>query len=92
MKAITVHIRLFLTVQHDNGPINEIIHGGVMVMNFCFCRFLLAIAILVLAIVWWPAAWVKVVIIIAAILLAIMSFFYNTCCCRKKKETGEKAT
>ena len=58
-------------------------------MNFCFCRFLLAVGILVLAIVWWPASWAKLVIIIASALLVIMSFFYNTCCCRKKKEAGE---
>ena len=59
-------------------------------MKFCFCRFILAIAILVLAIVWWPASWVKIVIIIASALLAIMSFFYDTCCCRRKKESAEK--
>ena len=59
-------------------------------MKFCFCRFILALAILVLAIVWWPASWVKFVIIIASALLAIMSFFYDTCCCRKKKGATEQ--
>ena len=55
-------------------------------MKFCFCRFLLAIAVLVITIVWWPAAWAKIVIIIAEALLAIMSLFYDKCCCRKGKE------
>jgi hypothetical protein len=58
-------------------------------MKFCFCRFLLAIAILVLAIVWWPAFWVKIVIIIASALLTIMSFFYDVCCCRRGKGARE---
>jgi hypothetical protein len=58
-------------------------------MKFCFCRFLLAIAILVLAIGWWPASWVKIVIIIASAILALMSLFYNVCCCRKGKGSCE---
>jgi len=57
-------------------------------MKFCFCRFVLALAIAVLAIFWWPAVWAKWVIIIAALLLAIMALFYQTCCCRKKVEAG----
>jgi hypothetical protein len=55
-------------------------------MNFCFCRFLMSVAILVMAIFFYAHGWAKIVIIIAAALLAIMSFFYNTCCCRKNKE------
>ena len=54
-------------------------------MKFCFCRFVLAAAIAVLAIFWWPAVWAKWVIFIAAVLLAIMALFYQTCCCRNKK-------
>ena len=58
-------------------------------MKFCFCRFILAVAILVLTLVWWPATWAKIVIIIASILLAIMSLFYNVCCLHRKKEGSE---
>jgi len=59
-------------------------------LKLCFCRFILALAIFILAIVWWPASWAKIVIIIASALLAIMALFYDTCCCRKGKEkTGE---
>jgi hypothetical protein len=61
-------------------------------MKFCFCRFILAVAILVLAIVWWPASWAKLVIIIASILLALMSLFYNKCCCRKEKESCKETS
>ncbi len=63
-------------------------------MKLCFCRFLLAVAIVVLAIFLWPATWAKWVIVAAAAILAIMSLFYQTCCCRslKKVEAGtEKA-
>ena len=56
-------------------------------MKLCFCRLLFAVAIIVLAVVWWPATWAKWVIVIGAALLAIMSLFYSTCCCRKLKKT-----
>jgi hypothetical protein len=61
-------------------------------MKLCFCRFLLAAAILVLALVWWPATWAKLGIIIASAVLVVMSFFYNVCCCRKKKDACEKTS
>ena len=56
-------------------------------MKLCFCRVLLALAILVLAIVWWPAAWAKIVIIVAAAILTLMGFFYNFCCRQIGKES-----
>ena len=59
-------------------------------MSLCFCRFLLAVAIVVMAVFFLPAAWAKWVIVAAAALLAIMSLFYNKCCCRSMKE-GKKA-
>ena len=55
-------------------------------MKFCFCRFLMAAAILVLTIFFYGVGWAKIVTIIVAALLTIMSFFYNTCCCRKGKD------
>lgn len=57
-------------------------------MKACYCRFILAAAIVVIALVWTPAVWAKWVIVIAAAILAIMSLFYKKCCCqdRKKKE------
>jgi len=57
-------------------------------MKLCFCRFILAAAVVVLAISSWPAVWAKWVIIIAAAILAIMSLFYQTCCCRSIRKTG----
>ncbi len=59
-------------------------------MKLCFCRFLLAAAIVVLALIWVPTLWAKWVIVIAAALLAIMSLFYQTCCCRSLKKVEEK--
>ena len=55
-------------------------------MKLCICRLLLSIAIIVIALIWWPATWAKIVIVIAAALLAIMSLFYNKCCLHKVKE------
>ncbi len=59
-------------------------------MSVCFCRFLLAAAIVVLTLFFLPAPWAKWVIVIAGALLAIMSLFYNTCCCRGMKKTEQK--
>ena len=55
-------------------------------MNVCVCRFLLAAAILVIALVAWGASWAKIVIVVGAALLAITSLAYKTCCCGKRRE------
>jgi len=55
-------------------------------MKLCFCRFLLAAAIIVLAIFWWPLMWAKWVIVALGAILAIMSLFYQACCCRGEKK------
>ena len=62
-----------------------ILNEGDGTMKLCFCRFLLAAAIVVIAIVWLPAVWAKWVIVIAAALLALMSLFYKKCFCQDKK-------
>jgi hypothetical protein len=54
-------------------------------MKLCLCRLILAVAIVVLAIVWGPTMWAKWVIVAAAAILAIMSLFYNVCCLHKTK-------
>lgn len=59
-------------------------------MKLCFCRFLLALGIVVLAVFFWPESWAKWIIVVAGALLAIMSLFYNACCCRMKKEVAAK--
>jgi VIT1/CCC1 family predicted Fe2+/Mn2+ transporter len=53
-------------------------------MKLCFCRFLLAAAIVVIAIFFLDASWAKLVLIIAGALLAIMSLFYKKCFCAGK--------
>lgn len=60
-------------------------------MKLCFCRFLFAAAIILIAIIWWPAAWAKWVIIIAAALLAIMSLFFSKCFCQDMKQKKEES-
>jgi hypothetical protein len=54
-------------------------------MKLCFCRFLLAAAIVVIALVWLPAAWAKWAIVVAAAVLAVMSLFYKKCFCQDRK-------
>lgn len=54
-------------------------------MKLCFCRFLMAAGIVVLAIFFWPAVWAKWVTVAAAAILALMSLFYNKCICAKDK-------
>lgn len=51
-------------------------------MGICFCRFLLAAAVAVIALVAWGTSWGKIAVIIGAILLAIASLSYRACCCR----------
>ena len=53
----------------------------------CYCRFILSVAIVVMALVFLPADWAKWVIVVAGALLAIMSLFYKKCCCRKAPKT-----
>lgn len=55
-------------------------------MKVCFCRLLMSVAIVVLAIFWWPACWAKWVIVVVGAILAIMSLFYKSCCCRDQKK------
>jgi uncharacterized membrane protein len=61
-------------------------------MKICFCRILLAVAIAVIALVWWPAGWAKFVIAIAAVLLAVAGFSPATCCCKEQKKPAEPET
>ncbi len=58
------------------------------IMKLCFCRFLLALGIVVLTVFFWPESWAKWIIVVAAALLAIMSLFYKTCCCANLKKTA----
>jgi hypothetical protein len=60
-------------------------------MTFCFCRFVLAAAVIVMAIFFWPATWAKWVTVGAGGILVIMSLFYKTCCCKDKKKAETPA-
>jgi Flp pilus assembly protein TadB len=52
-------------------------------MKLCFCRFLLAVGIVVLALVWGPEAWAKWVIVAAAALLVGKMGY-----CRRRRTPG----
>jgi hypothetical protein len=58
-------------------------------MKICFCRTLLALAIIAIAVFFWTATWAKIAIIVGAALLAVTSLFYQSCCCRLKGEKKE---
>jgi hypothetical protein len=85
-------IKFFLNRLFYFCLINVTFQTEVIAMKFCFCRFLLAAAILVLAIGWWPASWAKIVIIIASAILTLMSLFHSVCCCRKGKDTCKETS
>jgi hypothetical protein len=55
-------------------------------MKMCGCRIGLAVAIAVIALIWWPAGWARIVIVIAAGLLVVAGLFPAACCCCMKQE------
>lgn len=52
-------------------------------MAFCFCRFLLAVLVIVLA--WWHPPWTQIALTIIGALLAILALKRDFCCMAKKK-------
>jgi hypothetical protein len=57
-------------------------------MGACYCRFILAILVIVFA--WWHVGWNKIALTVLGALLAILALV-RTCCCdakRKEKEEG----
>jgi hypothetical protein len=58
-------------------------------MKICFCRVLLAVAIAVIALIWWPAGWARIAIIIAAGLMAVAGLSPAACCCMKREKPVE---
>jgi VIT1/CCC1 family predicted Fe2+/Mn2+ transporter len=58
-------------------------------MKLCFCRFLLAAAIVVIAVFFLDATWAKLALIIAGALLVLMSLFYKKCFCTGKDKAAE---
>jgi hypothetical protein len=59
-------------------------------MKLCFCRFILAILVIVLA--WWNPSFAKIALTVIGALLAILALT-GVCCCKAKLEpkTDEKA-
>ena len=51
-------------------------------MKICFCR--LALAIIIIVLVWWNPSWAKIGITVAASIVAIMSLSGTSCCCNDK--------
>jgi len=53
-------------------------------MKLCYCRFVLAILIIVFA--WWNVTWAPIALTVIGAVLAIMALSHNKCCCCKHKE------
>ena len=51
-------------------------------MAFCFCRFILAILVIVFA--WWNPTWTNIALTIIGILLALLALKRDFCCMAKK--------
>ena len=51
-------------------------------MSACWCRFILAVLVIVFA--WWHVPWAYIAHTVIGALLAIMALKYDTCCCKKK--------
>jgi len=58
-------------------------------MSRCWCRFVLAILVIVFA--WLPFSWSKIVITILGVLLAVLALV-GTCCCATMAKAKEKET
>lgn len=52
-------------------------------MKICFCRLILALAII--ALVWWNPSWAKIGITVGAAIIVLMSLSGSSCCCGNKK-------
>jgi len=57
-------------------------------MKPCFCRFILAILVIVFA--WWHPGWENIALTVIGALLAILALV-GVCCCRPKQEAKTEA-
>ena len=57
-------------------------------MSQCWCRFALAILVIVFA--WWQVSWGRIALIILGVILAIMALI-GTCCCTAAKKQEKPA-
>jgi len=55
-------------------------------MKLCWCRFILAILVIVFA--WWHVSWAHIALTVLGALLAILALT-GVCCCKAKQE-GKK--
>ena len=58
-------------------------------MAFCFCRFILAILVIVFA--WWHVSWAYIALTIIGALLAILALKRDFCCMAKKQGKKQNA-
>ena len=58
-------------------------------MALCFCRFILAVLVIVFA--WWAVSWGNIALTIIGALLALMALNHNFCCCTDKKPKKKAA-
>jgi DMSO/TMAO reductase YedYZ heme-binding membrane subunit len=53
-------------------------------MAFCYCRFILALLVIVFA--WWHFSWSPIILTVIGVLLAILALKRDWCC----RERGKK--
>lgn len=56
-------------------------------MKTCWCRFILAILVIVFA--WWHVSWANIALTVIGVILAILALT-GVCCCRAKCEEKSK--
>ena len=58
-------------------------------MSKCWCRFVLAILVIVFA--WLPVSWANIALTILGVLFAILALV-GTCCCAARREQVKPET
>lgn len=56
-------------------------------MKPCWCKFVLAVLVIVFA--WWDVSWAKIALTVLGAIIAIMSLM-GTCCCAGSCKCEEK--
>ncbi len=57
-------------------------------MKLCYCRFILALLVIVFA--WWNVTWAPIALTVIGAILAIMALWFKKCfCCKPEEEKKE---
>lgn len=58
-------------------------------MTFCFCRFILAVLVILFA--WLNVSWAPIALTIIGVLLVILALKRDFCCMAKKQKTKSES-